>query len=249
MAQAIINSINNTHEITCYDISAERLDYISKHNAVTVETDLKKAVSAAQIIVLSVKPQVIAEVLTQLKPVLPSNDILVVSIAAGITTGYIEKFIDARVVRAMPNTPISVGMGATALCKGSKAANEDINLAKAIFNSGIVEIVEEKDMNAVTALSGSGPAYVFYLCELMTSAAVKLGLNETTAAALAKQTIYGAGKMLANPTDTPEGLRKKVTSPNGTTEAAIKSLENSKLGATIEDALSKAAKRAKELEQ
>ena len=203
----------------------------------------------SDIVVLAVKPQQMAAVLREVGPSFEEKH-LVISIAAGVTTAYIEKFIrnGVRVVRAMPNTPMLVGTGAVGLCKGKWANDADLALARRIFESSAITVsVDESLMDAVTAISGSGPAYFFYLAEQMIAAAVELGLSSEHARALVTQTALGAGKMLTQTGHSPEELRQRVTSPGGTTEAALKSMARSDLGRSLIKAMKAAAQRSMEL--
>jgi pyrroline-5-carboxylate reductase len=171
---------------------------------------------------------------------------LVISIAAGVPLSAIEARLSSgtdtaraiRVVRAMPNTPALVGAGATAIAGGQYATSADLEVAEAIFRSvGIVTRVEESLMNAVTGLSGSGPAYVFLMVEALTEAGVRAGLSAETAAALSAQTVYGAGKLLHESSDSPATLRRNVTSPGGTTQAGVEQLESRGLREVIAQAV------------
>jgi pyrroline-5-carboxylate reductase len=175
---------------------------------------------------------------------------LVVSIAAGVTTGRIERELGGkvRVVRVMPNTPSLVGAGAAALAKGTHATDDDLAAAESIFGAvGISARVEEKLLDTVTAVSGSGPAYVFYVTEAMIKAGVAAGLDESLAKKLAVQTVYGAGKLLMESGEEPASLRRKVTSPGGTTEAALKVMSERKLEEIFAEAIKAAEKRSREL--
>jgi pyrroline-5-carboxylate reductase len=179
-------------------------------------------------------------------------DCLVISIAAGISTSYIERHLGEgrpwRVVRAMPNTPMLVGEGMAALAPGRHATTKDLTDARQLFESAgaVVEVTEDK-LDAVTALSGSGPAYVFYLVEHMIRAGVELGLTSQQARQLAMRTALGASRMLVTSPDSPEELRRKVTSPGGTTQAAITRMEKAGVGAAVVDAIKAADKRSREL--
>lgn len=189
--------------------------------------DNAAAAAGAGIVVLAVKPGVLPGVLAELKSVL-SRNVLVVSIAAGIRTAFIEARLKrgARVIRVMPNTAALVGKGAAALCRGRRATLSDAQRVEAMFRAvGTVVRVNEDDMDAVTALSGSGPAYVFYLVESMEAAAAKMGLAAATARKLAVATVEGAAHLLAETGLDPEELRRRVTSKGGTTEAAFKVLQ------------------------
>jgi pyrroline-5-carboxylate reductase len=201
------------------------------------------------VIVLSTKPQVLPAVLAQLAPVLPPRALLI-SIAAGVPLAAIERGLPTgtRVVRAMPNTPALVRAGATAIAAGSAASHADMDIAQSIFESvGIVERVPEALMDAVTGLSGSGPAYVFLLVEALTGAGIRVGLPAASAARLAEQTVFGAGKLLHKSGETPEVLRRKVTSPAGTTAAGVAQLEQRDFAGVVADAVRRATERAAEL--
>jgi pyrroline-5-carboxylate reductase len=179
-------------------------------------------------------------------------DCLVISVAAGISTGYIERHLGGgrawRVVRTMPNTPMLVAEGMAAIAPGKHATPADLADARRLFESAasVVEVTEDK-LDAVTALSGSGPAYVFYLVEHMIRAGVELGLTPDQARQLATRTAVGACKMLATSQDSPEALRRKVTSPGGTTQAAVTHLEKSGVGPAVVAAIKAADQRSREL--
>ena len=203
----------------------------------------------ADVVLLAVKPQQMSAVLAPLKSAI-SNRTVFISIAAGMTTGRIEAELGgkARVVRVMPNTPALVGAGAAALAKGAHATDDDLTTAEAILGAvGITVRVEEKFIDAVTALSGSGPAYVFYVAEAMIKAGVAAGLDEALARKLAVQSVYGAGKLLVESGEKPEALRRKVTSPGGTTEAALKVMSERKLAEIFTEAIRAAEQRSREL--
>ena len=203
----------------------------------------------AETVVLAVKPQVMPAVLAEIGPLM-QGDRLFISLAAGIATAQIEAAAPGRVrvVRAMPNTPMLVGQGAAALCKGAHAAHEDLARARRLLEScaRVIE-VDEEQMHAVTALSGSGPAYVFYLAEVMAEAGVAMGLLERDAAALTNATVLGAARMLAETGEPPAELRRKVTSPGGTTEAAFRSMADDAVGERMDRAIRAACARSKEL--
>ncbi len=202
-------------------------------------------------VLLSVKPQQMDAVLDRIGLVM-HPDTLLISIAAGISTGHIAKILGGgrrwRVVRAMPNTPMLAGAGMVAIARGVHATEGDLFTARRLFESAaaVIEVPEEK-IDAVTAVSGSGPAYFFYLVEQMIRAGVELGLTPDEARRLAAQTALGAAKMLTSGEESPEELRRKVTSPNGTTHAAITHLDSSGVGAAIVQAVHAAARRSREL--
>ena len=174
--------------------------------------------------IIAVKPAIVAEVAAQVGAVVRDGACRVLSIAAGVTTAAIEAHLPAGsvVVRAMPNTPALVGAGAAAIAGGAAAKAADLDWAASILGSvGIVEVVTEADLDAVTGLSGSGPAYVFLLAEALIAAGEAVGLAASTSAALAKQTLLGAAMLLDQSTDSPATLRENVTSPQGTTAAGL----------------------------
>ena len=236
-------------QIVATDVRPERLDDLAKSFGIRTIGDNVRAVADADIVLLAVKPQQMSAVLAPLKSV-TSDHRLFVSIAAGVTTARIESELGgkAHVVRVMPNTPALVGAGAAALAKGAYATDEDLATAEAILGAvGITVRIEEKFIDAVTALSGSGPAYVFYVTEAMIMAGVATGLDEALARKLAIQTVYGAAKLLVESGEEPESLRRKVTSPGGTTEAALKVMSERKLAEIFAEAIQAAERRSREL--
>ena len=233
------------------DVSPQRRDLFANGLGVRAVEDNAEAARGAKRLLLSVKPQQMAAALAGIGGVL-GPDTLVISIAAGISSAFIERHLGGgkpwRVVRAMPNTPMLVGEGMVGLAPGAHATPEDVADATGIFESAasVIEVPEDK-IDAVTALSGSGPAYFFYLVEQMVRAGVELGLSPEQAHRLAARTAVGAAKMLVSGTDAPEELRRKVTSPGGTTQAAITHLETSGAGRAIVEAVKAADRRSKEL--
>jgi pyrroline-5-carboxylate reductase len=236
-------------QIIAADVRAERRDLFAKRFGVRTVSDNAEAVRAADIILLAVKPQQMNEALAGFKSVTTGSR-LFVSIAAGVTTARIERELGGktRVVRVMPNTPALVGAGAAALAKGAHATDEDMTTAETILGAvGVTVRVEEELFDAVTALSGSGPAYVFYVAEAMIEAGVAAGLDEPLARKLAIQTVYGAAKLMSETGEAPAELRRKVTSPGGTTEAALKVFGERKLMEIFIEAIRAAEKRSREL--
>lgn len=196
---------------------------------------------------LVVKPNDLANTLATYGAQLPA-DALVISIIAGKTTAFIESLIPHRVVRVMPNTPALVGSGMAAISAGARATDEDLAAVEELLaGTGAVIRVDESLQDAVTAVSGSGPAYFFLIVEAMVEAGVKLGLGAEVATQLAIQTLVGAGKMLAESGLSAEQLRANVTSPNGTTAAAIKVMQDSGLVEIFNKALTAARDRSREL--
>lgn len=200
-------------------------------------------------LLLAVKPQTMAEALAPVIPVLESRT-LVISIAAGLSTGWFRERLGQtfRVVRVMPNTPALAGAGAAAIAMSDTCTPDDTRVAEAIFSAvGTCEVVPEDAMDAVTALSGSGPAYFFLLVESMTEAGVSLGLTRETAARLAAQTCYGAGALLRASGEDAATLRARVTSKGGTTAAALDRFARDDFPAAVRRAMEAAAARSREL--
>ncbi|GAB3456118.1 pyrroline-5-carboxylate reductase [Kineococcus endophyticus] len=207
------------------------------------------AVAGARTVLLAVKPQDLPALLDSLAPHLDA-DALVVSLAAGVTTAAIEARLPAgtSVVRVMPNTPSLVDEGMAALAAGSSCADAQLAEAEDLLRScGRTVVLAEKHLDAVTALSGSGPAYVFYVVEAMVEAGVLLGLPRATATELVVQTVVGAGAMLRETGQHPTVLREQVTSPAGTTAAALRQLDDSGVRAALVSAVEAAAARSQQL--
>ena len=254
MAEALVRGILKSgfctaDRVTVTDPEASRLNLFRETYGVHGTSSNAEAIQGADIVFLAVKPQMINQVLQELDGRLTRRS-LVISIAAGITTKTLESKLDrlARVIRVMPNTPALVGAGAAALCRGQHASDEDVLLAVRLMESvGVVVQTEEKMMDAVTALSGSGPAYVFYLMEAMLASAREMGLDDELARQLVFATVSGAGKLAEKSETDPAELRRRVTSKGGTTEAAIGVLENAKVGHVITEAVLAAERRSREL--
>ncbi len=202
----------------------------------------------ADLIILAVKPKDFDRILQKISKVVGTKK-LVISVAAGISTGHIEYYLGhAPVVRVMPNLAVIVSTGMSAICKGKFAKKQHLSLAEKIFrNIGKTVVVPEPLMNAVTAVSGSGPAYIFEVMEDMIKAAMKAGLSRDVSEELVKQTVFGSAKMVIEGKDTPAVLRDRVTSPGGTTEAALRHMKQHHFAAVIVEAIQKAKRRAKEL--
>jgi pyrroline-5-carboxylate reductase len=259
MAEAITRGVIRAallrpDQVVAADVSPARRQLFSEQLGVKAVESNADAAHYARTLLLSVKPQQMAAALEALAPAL-RPDALVISIAAGTTTKFIEQHLASRtgaapvrVVRAMPNTPMLVGEGMTALAPGSHATPDDLQKARRIFESaGAVVELSEGLIDAVTAVSGSGPAYFFYLAEQMIAAAVAMGLTPGDARTLVTRTALGAAKMLNESPDLPEELRRKVTSPGGTTEAAIRHMESHGFPQVVRDALRAAERRGQEL--
>lgn len=205
------------------------------------------AVEGARLVVLGVKPAQIAGLLGEVQPHL-DPEALVVSVAAGVTTATMEGIVPNAVVRAMPNTPSLVGRGVTGLSAGARAGRHDLALASALFRTvGTVIELPEAQIDALSTVSGSGPAYVYLLIEELTRAAEALGFDEDVARLMVHETFLGASLLLESTGDDPEVLRRRVTSPKGTTERAIAVLQEAELAGLFGRATAAALARAREL--
>jgi pyrroline-5-carboxylate reductase len=229
-------------------LKEDRRAHFKKVLGIKTTNDGRKVLSESDVCIFAVKPQDMPKLLAILAPA--PGDKLLLTICAGISTGYMEKILSGtpRIIRAMPNTPMLVGAGVAAITRGKWATDDDMTLAKEIFSTAAKVVdVEERAMDAVTALSGSGPAYFFYLVEAMAEAGAKLGLSEEAALFLARETCLGAGKLMSESADPPAELRRKVTSPGGTTFAAITKMDEAKMKDTIDAAVKAAASRSKDM--
>jgi len=231
--------------------NAETREALAREFGVPVFTDNAEAAAGADCVVLAVKPQVMQKACAGLAASLRMSNPLIISIAAGIRIPQIERLLGDQhaIVRCMPNTPALVGAGASGLCANRNVDADQRALAERLLGAaGIVRWIEdEAQMDTVTAVSGSGPAYFFLLVEAMEDAAVQLGLPRDTARALAAQTCLGAGRMLADGSETAAVLRQRVTSPHGTTAAALDTFERGGLRALVEQALAAARQRGAEM--
>jgi pyrroline-5-carboxylate reductase len=254
MGEALLSGLSKVLEksvsIMVSELDASKRSAIQEKHKIIVEIDNNYLVKYSDVIILAMKPQDLENVLRQEVCCGISEEKLLISIAAGITTKYIESVIGGSVpvIRAMPNMPAIIGKAVTAISAGSAAAKRDIELARKIFSTvGDVVEVDEDLMDAVTAISGSGPAYFFYIIEALAGAALKLGLDEKIAKELAIKTAIGSSELLEKLKECPGLLRKKVTSKGGTTEAAVKVFEDKGLKKIVEEAAAAACKRSKEL--
>ena len=236
--------------IICTDPREERLDELHTRYGVNTSADNLEAVRASEIVIYAVKPQLMAEVLKETADLLDMSK-LVVSIAAGVPLRAIESLLqkELRLIRVMPNIAASVKESATALSAGKHARREDVELALSIFNSvgKTVFLRENYLMDAITGLSGSGPAYIFIIVDALADAGVKMGLSRKDAQFLAAQTVMGAAKMLMETGEHPGQLKDRVTSPGGTAIAGIHTLEKGGLRTTLINAVEAATLRSKEL--
>jgi pyrroline-5-carboxylate reductase len=235
--------------IVAADVMPDRLRFIAEQLRVSTTTDNLEAVGGADVVLLAVKPNVVNAVMTQIAPTLTPQQTLL-SIAAGISTKAIEKHLAAPVpvVRVMPNTPALVGAAASAICLGQHAREEHRQIAHTLFGAvGIAVDADEKWLDAVTGLSGSGPAYVYLFIESLSDAGVQQGLPREVATKLAAQTVLGAAQMVLTTGKHPGELKDMVTSPGGTTIAGIAALERGAFRGAVMSAVAAATQRAKEL--
>lgn len=253
MAEALLKGFIGTglltaDQCTLSDVSEQRLTYIATQYKANITQDNRQLTTQSDILLLAVKPQVIAKVLDEIGPYI-NNKTVVISIVAGICLKNLEiKLRDNPVIRVMPNTPVAVGAGMAAVSLGSFATNEHGQLAMSLFGAvGKAVIVTENLMDAVTGLSGSGPGYAFVLIDALADAGVRVGLNRETSILLAAQTLMGAAKMVLDTGEHPAKLRDMVTSPAGTTIAGIHVLEKNGVRAALIDAVVEATKRSAEL--
>lgn len=233
------------------DTSAQQLERLSQRFPVTTTTDNRAAIAQADVIVLAVKPQSMQAVAQQLADDINQQQALVISIAAGIRASTLRTWLgaDTAIVRTMPNTPAMVQSGATALFANPAVNEEQRSIAESILRAvGVaIWVDDEALMDAVTALSGSGPAYFFLFMEALQKAGCELGLPARTAHLLTLQTAFGAAKMALESTEDAATLRRRVTSPGGTTERAISVLQDGGFEALVSKALQSAAARSREL--
>jgi pyrroline-5-carboxylate reductase len=243
--------VRSGRDVTDLSITEKRTDHAAELNAKYGVSVLDNATAAksADVLVLVVKPQDMDGLLAEIRDhVVPGN--LVVSLAAGITTEFLESRLPegSSVVRVMPNTPALVDQGMAAISPGQHCTPEHLDEAEALLRScGRVVQVPEKYQDAVTAISGSGPAYIFYVVEAMIEAGVVLGLPRNTSTELVVQTLFGAATMLKETGEHPTVLRERVSSPGGTTVAALRQLDDHKVRAAFISAIEAAARRSHEL--
>jgi pyrroline-5-carboxylate reductase len=248
LISGLLRGERTASDIVVSEKHPERAAYLTETFGVQV-TDVPTAVKQAGTLLIAVKPQDIDTLLAEIAPAIETRH-LVVSVAAGITTAHIERALPAgvAVVRCMPNTPALVDQAMTAVAAGSHADDEHLAVAEALLGSvGRVVRVPENQLDAVTALSGSGPAYFFFLVEAMIDAGILLGLPRALAAELIVQTAVGSATMLRDSGEHPVQLREAVTSPGGTTIAAIRELEVHGVRAALLAAIEAAARRSREL--
>lgn len=251
VAGLLRNSVLLDDRIIAADPSEARREVFRNRFHIEVTDDNRRLVAESYILLLAVKPQIYAGVLAEVAD-LVCEDHVIVSIMAGVSTRAIENRLDsirARVVRVMPNLPVHVGEGMAGVHPGQHASEADLLRAQRIFDAGgkSIHIEDESLMDAVTAVSGTGPAYYYFFAEAIIEAGKRAGLSGPQAALLAKQSCLGAGRMLVETNDPPDVLREKVTSPGGTTAAAIASLRENGVFDHVVEAVLAAYERSKEL--
>ena len=251
MAGALIKGLLHAgavegRQIVASDVKPERLKQLEAAHGIRTTMDNHALVREVDVLVLAVKPQVVDKVLTAIGMGVKEGTV-VVSVAAGVPIAAIEARLPAgaRVVRSMPNTPAIALAGATAIAAGTHATEEDMRIARALFEAvGRVVTLDESQLDAVTGLSGSGPAYVMLMIEALADGGVKVGLHRDTALLLAAQTVYGSAKLLLETGEHPGRLKDMVTSPGGTAIAGLHTLESGGLRRTLIDAVECATLRS-----
>ena len=254
MAEALLRgllgaSLVPAELLAATDVRAERTAQLTRQFGITAHADNRRLVREADVVILAVKPQIMAPVLAEIGPAVTDTHLLI-SIAAGVSTTAIRAALgrDARIIRVMPNTPALVLQGAAAIARGTNLQADDLATAEAIFGAvGRVVVLDEALMDAVTGLSGSGPGYVAIVIESLADGGVKMGLDRVTAMTLATQTVLGAAQLLAETGMHPGALKDMVSSPGGTTIAGIAALEEGGLRTTLIRAVERATLRSREL--
>lgn len=254
MATALVRGLLHggvrPEQVMLGDVSKARLDKVqSEHPGLLATTDNLEICRFADVVVLAVKPQIVDKVLPQIASQWREGS-LMISVAAGVSAAGIESKLPAgaRVIRTMPNTAATVLAGATAICRGTHATDEDVTLAERLFGAiGRTVVLDESLIDAVTGLSGSGPAYVMLIIEALADGGVKVGLHRDTALMLAAQTVFGSAKLLLETGEHPGRLKDMVTSPGGTAIAGLHTLEAGGLRTTLINAVETATRRAREL--
>ncbi len=255
MAASLINGLiadgYDPTKIMASDPDGAKTSQLSSLLGIKATADNTEAIEFAEVVILAVKPQMLEQVASAIAPAVQKAQPLIISIAAGVQEKDIENWLGGKValVRTMPNTPAMIKVGATVLHANPMVTNDQKNHAETIMRAvGLTQWVESESLlDAVTALSGSGPAYFFLVMEAMEAAAVELGLSQETAHLLTLQTALGAARMAMESSDSPATLRERVTSPGGTTEAAVKRFEEGGLRDLFVQALTDARDRSIEL--
>ena len=250
LISGLINSDQSASKIIASSPEQEHLEKLSKDFGIKTTNNNLEIVDNSDIVILAVKPNIVQAVIDEIKDVATDKDILIISIAAGVKIEKIESQLGSpmRVIRAMPNTPASIMEGVTAICANSNAQSNDIENAKHLFECvGKIAHIDEKDIDIFTALIGSGPAYVFYLIESFLDSSKNLHLPEEEKKDLLASMISGAANLVLNSDESPNVLRKKVTSPGGVTQTAIEEFETEGLKEILSKSMIAAEKKSIEL--
>ncbi len=256
MGEAIVGGLiaakaTDPKNIICADIRAKRLQFLKETYGVKISSNNTEVAKTAEVLIYAIKPQMVASVLMETADFIDMSK-LVISVAAGVPLAAIEKMLDkeTRLIRVMPNIAALVKEAASAMAAGKNANPADTDIAMTIFSSiGKTVLVKETAMDAVTGLSGSGPAYIFIVVDALADAGVKMGLSREEASFLATQTVLGAARLIFDSGEHPGQLKDKVSSPGGTTIAGIHALENGGIRNTLINAVEAATKRSQELGQ
>lgn len=255
MAEAMISGITTRSNLTSNQITvmnrsnSDRLSFLQTAYGVETTHYYEKLLKDASIVVLAIKPKDVFAALSSIKPYL-RDDMLLISVVAGVSMTDIELIINRNlaIIRTMPNTSATIGKSATAIAQNRFVTNDQLQLATSLLETiGQVTLMDEEQLDAVTGLSGSGPAYIYYLIEAMEQSAERIGLGKEDAKALILQTIIGAAEMLHNSSKTPQILRKEITSPGGTTEAGLKILESKQVQEAFVECIVEATAQSKRL--
>lgn len=256
MARAILTSLSEPKDqfnLFVCDRNEAKRQYFQESLGVTASADYHDFIESLDIIVLAIKPQGFPALLAELKPLIKPHQ-LIISVAAGVSVSAILRGLGKEqhpVIRVMPNTPSTIGLGASAIFANAEVSESQRTITDAVFNScGVTAWLEdEKLISAAVAVSGSSPAYIYYLMEIMTKVGIKMGLDETSSKTLTQQAVLGSARYSQLSDLTLETLKKNVMSPKGTTEQAIFSLENNHLDRIIEEAMNAAFNRDQELSE
>ncbi|MEM3004721.1 MAG: pyrroline-5-carboxylate reductase [Candidatus Bathyarchaeia archaeon] len=245
----ISKNILDSSRILAVDALRERCEYITGKYGIECSSDISRAVQRCDIVIIAVKPKDVRSVAEALSTFVTSKQ-LVITLAAGVSAEFLSGFLKDKppIIRAMPNIAMQVGESMTAIAKGPNASDEHLALAQEIFSSvGRVVVVEEKQMDAVTALSGSGPAYIYTIIEALSDGGVKVGLERGLATVLAAQTTLGAARMVLDTKEHPAKLKDMVTTPGGVTAEGLMQLEKGKIRAVLMEAVIEAARKSERL--
>ncbi|PLT28246.1 pyrroline-5-carboxylate reductase [Peribacillus deserti] len=255
MAEAIISGITAKGILNPLDIhvinksDCDRLAFLQQEYGITPVQQMNDLLAGTKTVILAVKPKDVITALSAAKAFI-SNDTLIISVAAGVSMDCIEKIIGRKtsIIRVMPNTSAAIGKSATAMAINELVSEQQLSAVMNMFQTiGLVALVEEQQLDAVTGLSGSGPAYIYYLAEAMMTSAREIGLEDHTAKDLTIQTLIGAAEMLQSTSKSPQLLRKEVTSPGGTTEAGIKVLDQLGVHDAVISCIKEASRQSKQL--